>query len=392
MLGLSNVKTLAGGKGVEVEWANGSTARFHAVWLRDNSPDPETLSPGNGQRLIRIQDVPEDVAVKAATVFDDVRLEIVFSPEDKVVTFDAAWLMEHRYDRPETADTAPGWTGVEVVRWGEELQEKLPVASFREANRNADELRRWLADVRRYGVAKMTDMPLESGAICKVVELFGYLRETNYGRFFEVRTEVNPVNLAYTGLGLQVHTDNPYRDPVPTLQLLSCLENSVDGGDSVVVDSFKAVELLRGEAPEAFKALSSLPANYTYAGTGDVMLRSKRPMIELGPDGELLAVRFNNRSLGPLTDIPFDQMEAFYDGYRKLAEIMERPELAVTFKLQPGELFIVDNTRVTHGRVGYEGSGSRWLQGAYADLDGLRSTLAVLEQQATQEEQNEVVA
>ncbi|QBM17557.1 gamma-butyrobetaine dioxygenase [Marinobacter sp. JH2] len=392
MLGLSNVKTLAEGKVVQVEWVNGVRARFHAVWLRDNSPDSETLSPGNGQRLIRIQDVPENVAVSAATVIDHARLEIVFSPENKVVTFDAAWLLEHRYDRPAKANTSAGWTGEEIVRWGEELQDILPVASFREASSNADELRRWLADVHRYGVAKMTEMPLESGAICKVVELFGYLRETNYGRFFEVRTEVNPVNLAYTGLGLQVHTDNPYRDPVPTLQLLSCLENSVDGGDSVVVDSFKAVELLHEEAPEAFKALSSLPATYTYAGTGDVRLRSKRPMIELGPDGELLAVRFNNRSLGPLTDIPFEQMEAFYQGYRKLADIMERPELAVTFKLQPGELFIVDNTRVTHGRVGYEGSGSRWLQGAYADLDGLRSTLAVLEKQAQQTKQEEVMA
>ncbi|MDG5499627.1 gamma-butyrobetaine dioxygenase [Marinobacter sp. BGYM27] len=383
MLGLSNVKTLAEGKVVQVEWAEGVCARFHAVWLRDNSPDPETLSPANGQRLVRIQDVPEDVWVQAATVLDDARLEITFMPERKVVTFDAGWLLENRYDRPSNGKAATGWTNDEIVRWGKELQEDLPVASFRTASQNPDELRRWLADIRRYGVAKMIDMPLESGAICKVVELFGYVRETNYGRFFEVRTEVNPVNLAYTGLGLQVHTDNPYRDPVPTLQLLSCLDNSVEGGDSLVVDSFRAVELLREEAPEAFKALTSLPANYTFAGTGDVMLRSKRPMIELGPDGELLAVRFNNRSLGPLTDIPFEQMDAFYDGYRKLAEIMERPELAVTFKLRPGELFIVDNTRVTHGRVGYEGSGSRWLQGAYADLDGLRSTLAVLERQAS---------
>ncbi|MBN7768338.1 gamma-butyrobetaine dioxygenase [Marinobacter daepoensis] len=380
MLGLSNVKMLAEGKVVQVEWADGVRARFHAIWLRDNSPDSETLSPGNGQRLVRIQDVPEEVGVKAATVVDDARLEIAFLPENKVVVFDAAWLRLHRYDRPSNAAKAAGWTNETIVRWGKELEEKLPVASFRGASENPGELRGWLADIRRYGVAKMTDMPVESGAICRVVELFGFIRETNYGRFFEVRTEVNPVNLAYTGLGLQVHTDNPYRDPVPTLQLLSCLENSVEGGDSVVVDSFKAVEILREEAPDAFQALSSLPANYTYTGTGDVMLKSKRPMIELGPDGELLTVRFNNRSLGPVTDISFEQMETFYDGYRKLADIMERPELAVTFKLQPGELFIVDNTRVTHGRVGYEGSGSRWLQGAYADLDGLRSTLAVLEQ------------
>mgnify|MGYP000876626859 CR=1 FL=1 len=108
-------------------------------------------------------------------------------------------------------------------------------------------LGRWLAAVRRYGFAVMTDTPTEPGTLCKVAELFGYVRETNYGRWFEVRAEVNPNNLAYTNLGLQAHTDNPYRDPVPTLQILACLENSVDGGDSIVVDGFKVVERLKAE-------------------------------------------------------------------------------------------------------------------------------------------------
>lgn len=69
--------------------------------------------------------------------------------------------------------------------------------------------------------------------------MFGYVRETNYGRHFVVRTEVNPTNLAYTGLGLQAHTDNPYRDPVPSIQVLYCLESSAAGGENMVVDGFK---------------------------------------------------------------------------------------------------------------------------------------------------------
>ncbi|MEZ5593155.1 MAG: hypothetical protein R3F53_21585 [Gammaproteobacteria bacterium] len=31
---------------------------------------------------------------------------------------------------------------------------------------------------------------------------------------------------------------NPYRDPTPGLQLLHCLANDAEGGDSVVVDGF----------------------------------------------------------------------------------------------------------------------------------------------------------
>ena len=59
--------------------------------------------------------------------------------------------------------------------------------------------------------------------VAAVAETFGYVRETNYGRVFDVRVEAAPANLASTGLALRPHTDNPYRDPVPTVQLLHCL-------------------------------------------------------------------------------------------------------------------------------------------------------------------------
>ena len=71
-------------------------------------------------------------------------------------------------------------------------------------------------------------------------------------------------------------------------------------------------------------------------------------------------------------------MQAYYDAYRRFGQIIDDPDMAVSFKLAPGEAFIVDNTRVLHGRKGYEGSGNRWLQGCYADKDGLLSTLAAL--------------
>jgi [2-(trimethylamino)ethyl]phosphonate dioxygenase len=104
-------------------------------------------------------------------------------------------------------------------------------------------------------------------------------------------------------------------------------------------------------------------------------------MIELAPDGEIVAIRFNNRSTAAITDVPFERMADYYAAYRRLGEIIDDPAMEVTFKLSPGECFIVDNTRVLHARKGYSGSGKRWLQGCYPDKDGLLSTLAALEQQ-----------
>lgn len=215
----------------------------------------------------------------------------------------------------------------------------------------------------------------------KVAELFGYIRETNYGKHFEVRTEVNATNLAYTGLGLQAHTDNPYRDPAPTMQILYCLESTADGGENMVVDGFKVAQRLLKENPEYFNVLSNYNANFKYDGEEGVCLESSRPMIETSASGQLLSIRFNNRSAAAFTQVPFDEMPTYYAAYRRMGELIDDPSMEVCFRLNPGECFIVDNTRVLHARKAYSGSGTRWLQGCYVDKDGLQSKLSSLKHQ-----------
>ena len=167
---------------------------------------------------------------------------------------------------------------------------------------------------------------------------------------------------------------------MPTLQVLYCLENAAEGGDNQVVDGFRAAEQLRADDPEGFEMLSGHCARFEYRAGDETHLTARKPMIERDCDGRLAAVRFNNRSAAPITDVPYDNMPAYYAAYRRLSEIIDDPVMAVGFKLVPGDSFIVDNTRVLHGRTGYAAeAGSRWLQGCYADKDGLLSTLAVLE-------------
>ena len=376
MPALTSAEIIEAGSALETRWSNDARLRFHAIWLRDNALDPETRSPSNGQRLITIHDVPWDTWIERAHA-ESGDLAVSFGPEGKTVRFPAAWLWKNAYDR--SPRRTPGWVGPGVETWDGSLADAMPDAPFAAVRDDPGALRVWLAGVRRHGFGRLAGGPTRSGALLDVVALFGYVRETNYGRWFEVRTEVNPTNLAYTGLGLQAHTDNPYRDPVPTLQVLYCLENSAEGGESQVVDGFRAAERLRKEDPRGFELLSRHCARFEYAGSKGVRLSSRRPMIELAPDGELICVRFNNRSAAPVTDVPFSEMPGYYAAYRRFAEIIDDPAMALSFKLDPGDSFIVDNTRVLHARTGYSGTGSRWLQGCYADKDGLLSTLAALE-------------
>ncbi|MGC6484053.1 MAG: 2-trimethylaminoethylphosphonate dioxygenase [Candidatus Puniceispirillales bacterium] len=357
---------------------DGRVMRFHAIWLRDNAPDAETRAPGNGQRLITIQDIPENVMIRNARLEGEA-VSIGFSDRDADIPFAADWLLAHAYDQPDAARQC--WFADHIETWDAGLGEAMAVASFADVRDDAEARYRWLKGLARHGFAKLEDGPVKSGALLDVAGLFGYVRETNYGKWFEVRTEVNPVNLAYTGLGLQAHTDNPYRDPVPSMQILYCLENSATGGDSIVVDGFRAAQRLFEEDPEAYGLLAGHCARFSYEGSSGVALHARKPMIETTPDGEVVTIRFNNRSAAALTDIPYDRMQDYYAAWRRFAAIIEDPAMEISFKLAPGESFVVDNTRVLHARKGYSGEGSRWLQGCYPDKDGLHSTLAAMEKE-----------
>lgn len=370
------VTILDQGHAIAIDWSDARRTRFHAIWLRDNAWDDKTRSPGNGQRLITLSDIAPDCRVVDATLAGG-QLRLRFSDADRSIAYDHSWLAANAYDRDHAQ--VGGWTAPGVQTWDAALNSHVPVGQFDALKSDPAALQDWLSAMRRYGFAKITGGPVRDGALFDVADLFGYVRETNYGRHFEVRTEVNPTNLAYTGLGLQAHTDNPYRDPVPTVQILYCLESSAKGGENMVVDGFRAAERLRDESPRGFDLLTRHCARFEYAGSDGVCLRSRRPMIELAPDGELIAIRFNNRSAAAITDVPFDDMADYYAAYRRLGEIIDDSSMEVTFRLAPGESFVVDNTRVLHARKGYSGVGTRWLQGCYADKDGLLSKLAAME-------------
>jgi gamma-butyrobetaine dioxygenase len=377
MHSFKSIKVIDSGKSIILQRNNDTSVRYHSTWLRDNALDPKTRDVNSGQRLITLSDIPINTSIKSAALDKTgTKIFLTFLPEKKDISFSANWLETHAYDKKKHNEK--GWIDSDLKTWGKDMSKHIPDVDYKSAKSDKTLLLQWLKSLYRYGFAKMTGGKIESGAVIQVADLFGYVRETNYGKWFEVRSEVNAINLAYTNLGLQAHTDNPYRDPVPTIQILYCLENSASGGDSTVVDGFNAAIRLKDENPDYFNLLSKYCARFEYNGDKGAHLQSRRPIIELSPDGELIAIRFNNRSAAPITDVPYDDMENYYKAYRTFSDIINDPALAVNFKLNPGESFIVDNTRVLHARTAYSGVGTRWLQGCYVDKDGLLSTISTM--------------
>ena len=376
-----SVKIINSGKAILLSRKNGAPLRYHSTWLRDNSLDGKTRDKKNGQRLISISDIPVNTYIKSASIDKKGKNIILnFLPKKKQIKFSVSWLEAHAYDKKQ--NNSKVWTHPDLKIWSKATLKRVPIISYKSAKSDKKLLLKWLKSLHYYGFAKITGCEKKSGTVVKIAKLFGYVRETNYGKWFDVKSKTNAVNLAYTNLALKAHTDNPYRDPVPTIQILYCLENSTSGGDSKVVDGFKAAILLKEQNQKYFDLLTKYCARFEYKGDEKTHLESRRPMIELSPDGEIIAIRFNNRSTAPITDVPYKDMENYYNAYRKFSEIINDHSMAVNFKLKPGEGFITDNTRVLHSRTAYTGSGNRWLQGCYVDKDGLMSKISTLSKKA----------
>ena len=355
---------------LEIDWADGHHSVFHYVWLRDNCACPLCRHP-NGQRLLDTSAIPADIAPAHVSQTPSQQVAIEWAPDGHRSQYEPAWLRAHCYSAAARAErqTAPRL-------WGAEIAGQLPQADYAAIASDEGALRDWLAAVEQYGFALLHQVPVIPGMVIEVVKLFGYVRETNYGPLFDVKSVVNPNNLAYTGLGLGGHTDNPYRQPTPTLQLLHCLASSADGGDSTLVDGFRVAERLRTTEPETFTLLAHNPIRFQFQDE-DTDLSAAFPVIGLDARGAVAAIHYNSRSPAPF-ELEEALVEPFYAAYRAFVGLLADPELQIQFKLAPGDLFIVDNERVLHGRTGFSAAGQRHLQGCYADRDGLRSRLAVL--------------
>ena len=353
-----------------IDWADGHHSVFHYVWLRDNCRCAQCRH-SNGQRLLDTAAIPAGIAPTRLSQTPNQTIEIEWTTDGHRSLYDPAWLRAHCYSAASRAERRPAPT-----LWGAEIAGHLPRADYAAVASQESALRDWLAAIERHGFALLHGVPTRPGMVLEVVKLFGYVRETNYGPLFDVKSVVNPNNLAYTGLALGAHTDNPYRDPTPTLQLLHCLSSSTDGGDNTLVDGFQVAERLRASDPAKFALLAYNPIRFQFQDE-DAELSAEFPLISLDPRGAIAAIHYNSRSPAPF-ELDEDLVEPFYAAYRTFVGLLGSAELQIRFKLAPGDLFIVDNQRVLHGRIGFSAAGQRHLQGCYSDRDGLRSRLAVL--------------
>lgn len=261
---------------------------------------------------------------------------------------------------------------------------------------------------------------------------------------FSVKSKKQPESLAYTSGRLGFHTDLPYRDDTPGVQLLHCIENNAEGGESTLTDGFRAMADLLLLDPLSFQRLASTPVDFSWQGRSDVFVQSRKYIAQVAPRGllaaaasssasskkdaqahhtsvhrvdlsstgtngietdtrgdensiahiyrsivpHLQAVHLDNRNMS--TSFAYERGEPLDDAHKvvraycRFVSLVEDRSAELRLKLQPGDVLMFDNRRCLHGRASFDASsGSRHLEGCYLDSDMLRSTYAAVDAAVT---------
>ena len=336
----------------------GSKKEIHPFWLRERVNGEDFVDKGTQQRLFDPTTLKQDIKINKVNLTDEF-LEISFT--DGVETKITIQSIFQEY---------PGNNDIKFIKktkWDSSLK-GLNNFQFSENIFEEKIMYEALVSFYKYGFVIFKNVPTENNFLVKFANSIGSIRRTNFGEFFNVKSKPNPNDLAYTSLPLAPHTDNPYRNPVPCIQILHCIENDVKGGNSTLVDGFTVTEELKERYPEYHKILTEVKVKYQFIDK-DVVLENWAEMIELDEDKNFKQVRFSPRlDFVPLIDK--DRLDIFYKARNKISELYNSDKYRIEFKLLTGDLLMMDNYRLLHGRTSFNANeGNRFLQGCYIDYD-----------------------
>ena len=386
---------------VRVDNGSGNVSRFHGVWLRDNCPCPICRHPQTGQRCTS----PAHSSVAPKTVVritspQGSRVKVVWHDAHESI-YDAAWLNIHSYwsEGPPvssaTTSTSPllldSWSHDvardvrgRVVWRGSDIPSSAPPHVPHDAfmNHNSDGLVRALRALRDYGLVIVRGCAPSDAATEAVIRRIGFIRPTLYGEGMwrtEMRSGAAVVDTAFTAAPLALHTDgNYFADTAPGLQVFHCtVADESGGGASLLLDGLAAAAEVKVRDPSAFKLLSSWPIEYHHSGI-DGLVRAARPVFELDTLGATVSVGWNDDDRLPVTLPPGRRQEdilAFYRALDTLRTVLTDPKMVLRFALRPRDVLIFDNTRILHGRDGFQVKSGRTLVGAYMGRDEWQSKL-----------------
>ena len=255
---------------------------LHPIWLRERVSEKEHLDANTEQRLFDPSFL-KNITIKDVKIDNDL-LNLEFSDGVKS-KFDIKKI-EKEFSSDEELERL-----MQPTLWNSDLK-NIKNFKYNDNFLESDAMLELLKTYYKNGFIIISNVPTKDNFIVNFANSIGSIRRTNFGEYFNVKSKPNPNDLAYTPLPLSPHTDNPYRKPVPNIQLLHCIENVVKGGYSTLVDGFAVAENLKKEFPEFFKILTEVKVKFRFVDK-NVVLENYGELIELDQNKHVKQVRLS---------------------------------------------------------------------------------------------------
>ncbi|XP_064115629.1 gamma-butyrobetaine dioxygenase-like [Macrobrachium nipponense] len=369
---------------LEARWKDGFRSKYPYIWLRDNCQCPSCFCPSSASRRVLLRDLdPSIVPVSFTTSEDSGDLEILWSDGHRGL-YMSDWLRERSFSE-DTRERRRLIRSPPRTLWGSDILSDLPVANFHDVLREDEALLELIQKLEALGLVIVQDTPLQQEAIFTLTNRLGYIKQTHYGVTFVVKSRVSPNNLAYTADSLDMHSDIPYFEYKPGIQLLHCISQAKGtGGSNNLVDSFNVARQLQELDLEKFQILTTVPVDFIDHGVEEDGLNfyalAKHPLIRLDKNGEVQAVTLNQMVRDSFFPVSVEKVRPWYEAMVTYYRMLLHPNNVISYKMKEGYILVFDNQRVLHGREGYlVTEGTRELHGCYWDWDMVRSCRRVLQ-------------
>ena len=338
---------------------------LHPLWLRERVNNQELLDQNTGQRLYDPSDLNHGLKIRKALIKNK-NLNVQFSDGIESVYQIDDLIKEINKNLPNK----------NISLWNSKIKSK-PISKFQPNMFNEKKGFFCLEKFYKYGFLILKKSPAKKNFIIKFANFIGNIRPTNFGVLFNVQSVKKASDLAYTTHSLSAHTDNPYRKPIPGIQILHCIKNDSKGGHSTLTDGFAVAEYLRRKHKNFFKLLTTVKIRFTYISK-NTFLENWGETIELDKDGSLKKIRLSPR-LDYVPVLKKEELDKFYKARSFFIKLCNSKKFMIEFKLEPGDIMLMDNYRTLHGRTSYNMKvGERHLQGCYIDHDSADSKMKIL--------------
>ncbi|KAK7078956.1 Gamma-butyrobetaine dioxygenase [Halocaridina rubra] len=363
------------------KFSDGTSGEFPYCWLRDNCQCSQCYDHKSFTRRLVLDDWNEND--HPISIQLDGGGVIVNWESGHISHYEAKWLQERAFT-PTSRSIKRQELALQKELWGPDVA----IKSFEyNAVLNDDKvLLEWLINMEKTGVTVIKNTPRKPQASFSIVNKVGFIKPTHYGTHYPIRNKIGANSLAYTDSRLGMHNDLPYYNYVPGIIFLHCITQFTGpGGENDLADGFWVAKYLQQNHPEEYKTLTETGVYFWNKGSALVAQETTEfykllniPMIVLDKEGK--PIRVNNSQLrDSYLDIPVEKVKPWYNALRLYNKVMEQE--STRLKLNNGEILVMDNTRLLHGRTAYDGAvGERYMDQVYLDWDEALSRRRVLQE------------